>query len=846
MAFSRDDAKLLFRISADSSDADRAFARVEGNIEGLASSVGRSAGIWSALGTAGVEALSRIGGAMLRAGGAVLDYSASLEQLRISFSTLLGSTTKANVLLSQLQKFATTTPFDVKDLASVAQRMISVGIGTQKVIPLMRDLGNIVAATGEVSAERLEGISTALTQMISKTKVSAEEMEQLAERGVPAWKILADATGKSQAELRKLAEQGKITSDVMVGALQKISQQKFGDAMKAQAGTFSGSLNVMKNLIMQWSATAFQPLFKEISSLASRAAKIMQAQAQSEKSAWDKLGYTIGQTIADGIKRVFRSIDWPALIQAAILPLSIINRIVRPISVGLVSNIAGIQPGDNLPRSKTYNRPEIVNNQNATIDQALIAQAETARKEAEERAQRDLAARLESWKNYGQAVIAEFDRVNSALVETFEQTGDAAAFRAGIEDLNKWLMAETTRVQTSLMELEKAQAEEQKKTTAELALMKQQQIERVNEWERKAAAARIDSEKLITENQKRELEKREKLTQESAERELAIYKSRSDLAVAQAGADRRIGLIDEIDYQKLLAREKLSVLEKEKELLQKREQTAEVLNRIRILDNEMTIQMLDNAAKITLAIEEVNAAIGGRAGGGTAGEVGPSDGEPGTDSAGGGIFDRWTESWNNFFTTVSETAPTLGSILGDVAGIMQNAFASIAQGIGSVVENWVLMGETGPAVMRKLLASALASLAAEAATRAIFELAMGFATLFFNPAESAAHFTAAAIFGTIAVGAALAGRAVAGDAFKRESSAGAATGSNTQTSRTTTAGGAYSGQDPMTVNGGRNAPAALGGTIVVKDKSGMFDQLFELAWESNGGMRRRLTTEFGT
>ena len=845
MAFSRDDAKLLFRITADSSDADRAFTRVEANIEGLASSVGRSAGIWSALGTAGVDALQRIGGAMLRAGGAVLDYSASLEQLRISFGTLLGSTTKANALLAQLQKFAATTPFDVKDLASVAQRMISVGIETQKVIPLMRDLGNIVAATGEVSAERLEGISTALTQMISKTKVSAEEMEQLAERQVPAWKILSDATGKSQAELRKLAEQGKITSDVMVAALQKISQQKFGDAMKAQAGTFSGSLNVIKNLLMQWSATAFRPFFEELSKLGAKIAATMQAQEKTAKPAAQKLGYSLGVGIGDGLKRYFQSSEWTDIIKDYVtygMSAPGLTKFGMNVGRGIVDGTRE-RP---VPRSPEYNRPtEIVNNQNATVDQALIAQAETARKDAEERAQRDLAARLEIWKNYGQAVIAEFDRVNQALTESFEQTGDAAGFRAGIESLNQWLISETTRVQTALMELEKAQADEQKKTTAEVALIKQQQIERVNEWERKAGEARSESEKLITENQKRELEKREKLTQESVERELAIYKSRSDLAIAQADADRRIGLINEVDYQKLLAREKLSVLEKEKELLLKREQTADILARIKILDNEMTVQMLDNTAKITLAIEELNSAIGGRAGGGTAGEIGPGDGEPGTDSAGGGLFDQWTASWNNFFSTVSETAPTLGSILGDVAGIMQNAFASIAQGIGSVVENWVLMGETGPAVMRKLLASALASLAAEAATRAIFELAMGFATLFFNPAESAAHFTAAAIFGTIAVGAALAGRAVAGDAFKRESASGAATGANSQGSRTT-GGGAYSGQEPTTINGGRNAPAGAAGTIVIRDKSGMFDALFTAAFERNGPMRQRLIQEFGT
>lgn len=109
--------------------------------------------------------------------------------------------------------------------------------------------------------------------------------------------------------------------------------------------------------------------------------------------------------------------------------------------------------------------------------------------------------------------------------------------------------------------------------------------------------------------------------------------------------------------------------------------------------------------------------------------------------------------------------------------ILANSFFQVADAIGSTVAQWVLLGETGPAVMRKILAQALATIAAEAAVNAIKELALGFAMLFLNPADSAAHFTSAALWGSIAGVAAIAGRGVAGDLFKpqshgRESSSG--------------------------------------------------------------------------
>jgi len=97
-----------------------------------------------------------------------------------------------------------------------------------------------------------------------------------------------------------------------------------------------------------------------------------------------------------------------------------------------------------------------------------------------------------------------------------------------------------------------------------------------------------------------------------------------------------------------------------------------------------------------------------------------------------------------------------------------NAFNSLARGMGNLVQQYILLGTTGPAALKKLLASAVASIAAEAAVRAIFELAKGFAALFLNPAEAAAHFKAAALFGSIAGAATVVGRAIAGDSFQND------------------------------------------------------------------------------
>lgn len=110
--------------------------------------------------------------------------------------------------------------------------------------------------------------------------------------------------------------------------------------------------------------------------------------------------------------------------------------------------------------------------------------------------------------------------------------------------------------------------------------------------------------------------------------------------------------------------------------------------------------------------------------------------------------------------------------------VLKGSFLGVADAIGQTIANYVLLGTTGPAVIRRILAQALAAIAAEAAVNSIKELALGFASLFFNPAESAAHFTAAGLWAAIAGGSALAGRGVAGDLFKSQTGAGVGSGND--------------------------------------------------------------------
>lgn len=189
-----------------------------------------------------------------------------------------------------------------------------------------------------------------------------------------------------------------------------------------------------------------------------------------------------------------------------------------------------------------------------------------------------------------------------------------------------------------------------------------------------------------------------------------------------------------------------------------------------ILANAHTIQFLRDVKSLKNVLESLDELTPGPTGGFSKSK-GPLI--PNIDVILGGPPPEAEKAWRGLQDALDGLGESLGKVFGasedfsiQFGDVMRGAIDDLARGVGGLVEQWVLLGDTGPAAMRKLTASVLAGLAAQAATKAVFQLAEGFAALFFNPAEAAAHFTSAALFGSIAGVAAVAGRSVAGDLFK--------------------------------------------------------------------------------
>lgn len=163
----------------------------------------------------------------------------SFTTAQIGFNTMLGSASAGAKMMKDIQSFAIATPFSTTDVIQNTQMMMAYGFQAKDVIKDMKIIGDQAAATGKGS-EGLQSIALALGQMSAHGKVDAQDMNQLTSVGVKGWDYLAQAMGKTKAQVMDLSQNGKISSAFGVQAILNGMKEYNGMMEKTANTTVSG------------------------------------------------------------------------------------------------------------------------------------------------------------------------------------------------------------------------------------------------------------------------------------------------------------------------------------------------------------------------------------------------------------------------------------------------------------------------------------------------------------------------------------------------------------------------------------------------------------------------------
>lgn len=270
------------RVAADA--AGSGTARFGGGLTSLQYGL-LSAG--TALG-AGVVAMTTFG----------LKSSASLEQTRISFNSLLGSVDAGAKAFKDLQAFANATPFEFKDVAGAAARFYAfsgtVGIAKSNVTQFLTTIGNVASVTGG-GAQALNSVTLAMGQIASAGKVTLDNLNQISE-ALPGFSgVAAIAAGTGQTTAQVMQEISKGTLDATTGLKALLAgMDKFpgaAGAMDAQAQTLLGVFSTFKDTVSQALVGAFEPVIPAIKASLLQVTPIL-------GNALNQLGPALGSALA--------------------------------------------------------------------------------------------------------------------------------------------------------------------------------------------------------------------------------------------------------------------------------------------------------------------------------------------------------------------------------------------------------------------------------------------------------------------------------------------------------------------------------------------------------------------
>lgn len=184
----------------------------------------------------------------------VINVREEMEQLEISFKTLTGSEEAGKAMYDEIVKFGQQTPLLEKDLAKAAQTMLSFNIEQEKVVPLLKQFGDI--SMGD--AQKLQSLALAFSQASSTGKLMGQDLLQMINAGFNPLAEIARKTGRNLGDLKEDMAEGKITVEMLEGAFKSATSEggKFhgmltsmGDSMGGALSNMEGSLDKLYNRI---------------------------------------------------------------------------------------------------------------------------------------------------------------------------------------------------------------------------------------------------------------------------------------------------------------------------------------------------------------------------------------------------------------------------------------------------------------------------------------------------------------------------------------------------------------------------------------------------------------------
>ncbi len=162
----------------------------------------------------------------------------AFKKTQIAFQAFLGDTANADDVIASLNRFAATNGLVEESVQQSAKSLLAFGVPLPDLENRLKQIADIAAGTGKDFGE--------LTTIFGKARVAgvlyAEDINQLVDAGVPIISEFAKVLGTSEANVKKLASEGKVSFSALEQAFTNLTTGggKFAD-LAAKTAEVTGS-----------------------------------------------------------------------------------------------------------------------------------------------------------------------------------------------------------------------------------------------------------------------------------------------------------------------------------------------------------------------------------------------------------------------------------------------------------------------------------------------------------------------------------------------------------------------------------------------------------------------------
>jgi hypothetical protein len=226
-------ADVNISVDLNSSSANRGLKELKTGLAGLGKGADSVSGSFLKLAAAAGGIVGAVRGLQ-----SIAQTGASFEDLRSSLNAVFGSIEEGSAAFDRVKKFAKTTQFSVQQLTKNFVQLKAAGVEpTEKLLRTFADAASVT--TDELGAFQ------SMIDLVARTTAGGlglEELNRLADRGIPVFAILEEKLGLTRLEISEVGKTAEGARQI-IAALTEGLEEQFGGASLARAQNLNQILN---------------------------------------------------------------------------------------------------------------------------------------------------------------------------------------------------------------------------------------------------------------------------------------------------------------------------------------------------------------------------------------------------------------------------------------------------------------------------------------------------------------------------------------------------------------------------------------------------------------------------